>query len=127
MMNSASQMIFDITSIALTVAIIVGVVLISIALFRIIAALKYRNQMLFYATRPYIFCQKHPQQLEIRNNGAVPIVLDKLESNLDLSKLSGQTIPSGQSFFYNVATDQLLTLKVDYHDKLNHYQDNFNL
>lgn len=126
-MNFSSQLIFDITSIAITVALIAGVVLISIALFRIIGALKYRNQLLFQATRPYLFCQKRPQQLEIRNNGTVPIVLDSFESNLDLSKLSGQTIPAGQSFFYNVATDQLLTIKVYYHDTLNHYQDDFNL
>jgi len=126
-MNPATQMIFNITNITITVTLIAGVVLMAITLFRIAHALNLRNQMLQQATRPYLFCQRNHQQLEIRNNGQIPITIDHLDSVIDLSPLTGQVLAAGQSFFYNIAGTTELSLTISYHDQINNYSDHFEL
>lgn len=126
-MRTTSQMIFNITSIAIAVALIVGVVLGSIALFRIAHALKLRNQMLQQATKPYLFCQRNRQQLMIKNLGSIPVTIDKIESSFDLSNMEQQIIYPNQSFYFNLTESDKLTLTVNYHDDINDYQANFNI
>lgn len=125
-MNSATQVIADISSLSIAVALIVGVILGSIALFRIATALKYRNQMLEQATRPYLFCQRTRQQLEVRNDGTTPITIDKVTGDIDLSTLNGQKLAAHQSIFFNsIPENQPLLLKFSYHDELRNYHDDF--
>lgn len=126
-MNSVSQMIFNFTSIFITVTLIVGITLISIALFRITAALKFRNKMLQQATRPYLFCQRHLQQLKITNIGAVPIIIDKIDSNSDFSSLIGQKIMPNQALFYQITENTPMSLTIGYHDQITTYYDEFNI
>ena len=126
-MNFSTQLIFDITSIATTVTLLVGVILIAIALFRIARTLKLRNQMLQQATRPLIYCQRNDNQLLIQNIGSTPATIDQIDSELDLSHLVGQTIPSNQRFFYNVNAQQPLHIVIKYHDQLNDFQNESDL
>ncbi|WP_338232329.1 hypothetical protein [Companilactobacillus muriivasis] len=126
-MSFTSQMIFNITIIFITVTLIVGVILGGIALFRIAGALKLRNQMLQQATRPYLICQRNRQQLLIKNLGPVPVTIDEIESDLDLSNLNQQVIYANQSFYYNLTEPDKLTISVKYHDEIHVYQADFNL
>jgi len=126
-MNTATQMIFNITSITITVTLLAGVVLMAITLFRIAHALNLRNQMLQQATRPYLFCQRDHQQLEIRNNGQVPITLDQIDSKADFSPLAGHVLAAGQSFFYSIEETATLELTISYHDQIHNYSDHFEL
>lgn len=126
-MNFTSQMIFNITSIFIAVTLIVGVILGSIALFRIAHALKLRNQMLQQATRPYLIFQRHRQQLLLKNLGSVPVTIDKIESTFDLSGLEQQLIYPNQNLYFNLTDTDKLTISVTYHDDINDYQANFNL
>jgi len=126
-MKPATQMIFNITSITLTVAVIAGVVLMAIALFRIAHALKLRNQMLQQASRPYLWCQKNHQQLEIRNNSQIPATIDNIDSSSDFSQLNGKVIAAGQAFFYNLDGINELSLTINYHDQLHNYSDHFDI
>jgi len=126
-MKPATQMIFNITSITITVTLIAGVVMMAITLFRIAHALNLRNQMLQQATRPYLICQRSHQQLEIHNTGQVPITIDHLDSTIDLSQLNGRVLAAGQSFFYNLNGTTDLSLTISYHDQINNYSDHFEL
>jgi len=126
-MNFSTELIFDITIIMITATLIAGVVLGSIALFRILAALKLRNKMLQQATRPYIFCQRNHQQLEIRNNGQVPIKIDAFDSQIDLTTLIGKVLPAGQTFLYRIDESSQFTITVKYHDQITNYTDSFNI
>lgn len=126
-MNFSTQLIFDITSIATTVTLVVGVILIAIALFRIAHTLKLRNQMLQQATRPLIYCQRNDKQLLIQNIGSTPATIDQIDSELDLSHLVGQIIPSNQQFFYNMTNQQPLHIVIKYHDQLSEFQNEFDL
>jgi len=126
-MSFTSQMIFNITIIFITVALIVGVILGGIALFRIAGALKLRNRMLQQATRPYLICQRNRQQLMIKNLGPVPVTIDEIESDFDLSNLNQQVIYANQSFYYNLTKSDKLAISVKYHDEIHDYQADFNL
>ncbi|KRO00821.1 hypothetical protein [Companilactobacillus kimchiensis] len=126
-MNFSTELIFDITIIMITATLIAGVVLGSIALFRILATLKLRNKMLQQATRPYIFCQRNHQQLEIRNNGQVPIKIDAFDSQIDLTTLIGKVLPAGQTFLYRIDESSQFTITVKYHDQITNYTDSFNI
>jgi len=126
-MSFTSQMIFNITIIFITVTLIVGVILGGIALFRIAGALKLRNRMLQQATRPYLICQRNRQQLMIKNLGPVPVTIDEIESDFDLSNLNQQVIYANQSFYYNLTKSDKLAISVKYHDEIHDYQADFNL
>src|SRR5699024_12745590 len=121
-----TQMIFNITIIIITVALIVGVILGSIALFRIAHALKLRNQMLRQVSRAYLNCTKNNNQLEIRNIGQIPLTIDKITSAEKFS-LSQTIIPPNQGYFFQINTNKKLSIKFDYHDQLNHYIKKFHL
>ncbi|ALB29019.1 hypothetical protein [Companilactobacillus heilongjiangensis] len=126
-MSFTSQMIFNITIIFITVTLIIGVILGGIALFRIAGALKLRNRMLQQATRPYLICQRNRQQLLIKNLGPVPVTIDEIESDFDLSSLNQQVIYANQSFYYNLTKPDKLAISVRYHDEIHDYQADFNL
>lgn len=121
-----TQMIFNITIIIIAVALIVGVILISIALLKIAHALKLRNQMLQQVSRAYLNCTKNNNQLEIRNISQVPLVIDNIDSTTKLS-LNHTTIAPNQSYFFQIDGAKKITLKVNYHDQINNYSDNFSL
>lgn len=121
-----TQMIFNITIIIITVALIVGVILGSIALFRIAHALKLRNQMLHQVSRAYLNCTKNNNQLEIRNIGQIPLTIDKITSAEKFS-LSQTIIPPNQGYFFQINANKKLSITVDYHDQLNHYTEKFDL
>lgn len=121
-----TQMIFNITIIFIAVALIVGVTLGSIALFKISHALKLRNQMLHQVSRAYLNCTKNNNQLEIRNIGQIPLTIDKITSAENFS--SSQTIiPPNQGYFFQINAKKKLSITVDYHDQLNHYTEKFEL
>ncbi|WP_119326130.1 hypothetical protein [Companilactobacillus musae] len=125
-MSTTTQMIFNITIIFITVTLIVGVILISIALFRIIHALKYRNQMLKQVSRPYLTCHINHQQLEIHNISQIPIVIDETQ-NINLNQIIGQTLPGGQSFYYPIENKPQSAISIKYHDQIDTYTQQFKL
>lgn len=125
-MSTTTQMIFNITIIFITVTLIVGVVLGTIALFRITHALRYRNQLLEQVSRPYLTCRLVQQQLEIHNNSQIPVVIDETK-NIELNQLIDQTLPGGQSFYYQIKNKPQNDIFITYHDQINTYEDRFKL
>ncbi|PMD72253.1 hypothetical protein [Companilactobacillus nuruki] len=128
-MDYAAELALSITSIVIATVLIIGVILITIALFRINGTLKLRNKMLIQATHPYIFCQRnqHQNRLEIRNNGQVPIAIDKVDSILDLSELEQNSLQPGQIFFHKLNDDRPFVISINYHDDIDSYQSTFNI
>lgn len=121
-----TQMIFNITIIIISVALVVGVILGSIALFKISRTLKFRNQMLQQVSRAYLNCTKNNNQLEIRNIGQVPLTIDKITSSEKLP-LAQLIIAPNQGYFFQINGAKKLALSIDYHDQLNHYTEKFDL
>ncbi|MCV3762670.1 hypothetical protein OF389_07090 [Companilactobacillus farciminis] len=121
-----TQMIFNITIIIIAVALIVGVILSSIALLKIAHFLKLRNQMLQQVSRAYLNCTKNNNQLEIRNIGQVPLIIDKINSSIKLSS-NQLTIAPNQSYYFQVNGTKKITIAINYHDQINHYLEKFEL
>lgn len=121
-----TQMIFNITIIIIAVALVVGIILGSIALFKISHALKLRNQMLQQVSRAYLNCTKNNNQLEIRNIGQVPLTIDKITSSEKLP-LAQLIIAPNQGYFFQINGTKKIALSIDYHDQLNHYTEKFDL
>ncbi|KRK90551.1 hypothetical protein FC88_GL001808 [Companilactobacillus futsaii JCM 17355] len=119
-------MIFNITIIIIAIALIVGVILSSIALLKISHALKLRNQMLKQVSRAYLNCTKNNNQLEIRNIGQVPLTIDKIVSSEKLN-MTLTTIAPNQVYYFQINGIKKLSLSIDYHDQLNHYSEEFDL
>lgn len=128
-MDYATEITLSVTSIIIATILIVGVILITIALFRINGTLKLRNKMLLQSTRPYLYCQRnqHQQRLEIRNSGQVPVTIDSVDSIMDLSAIEKTTLLPGQVFFSKLADNQPFQISIKYHDQIDHYQSEFNI
>jgi len=126
-LSTTSQMIFNITIIFITVAIVAGVVLGTIALFRIAHALKLRNRILQQTTRPYLVFQRNQQQLRLKNFGSIPVTIDQIESDFDFSNMLQQKVYGDQAYYFNLTNPDTLTISIKYHDDRNDYQDNFTL
>lgn len=124
-MNFTNQIILSIASLSIAVILIVGVILISIALFKIHRVLKQRNYLLQQTSRPYIFCQKNQNRLEIRNIGQTPAIIDSI-TGLSSDSVHGQFIYQGQIIFYSLNNSSASTnIAINYHDQFNNYQSKF--
>lgn len=124
-MQSATQIIFIINSCVIAISLIVGVILGSIALFKIANALKRRNKILYQNTRPYLVCQRSNQQLAIKNVGQAAVIIDEILPADLISPWKPQRILAGQVLYFNLSKAQQLNLTIKYHDTIDNYQENF--
>lgn len=122
-MNSATQVMFIITSFIIALSLLVGLILISVSLFNIKGQLKKRNRILAQNLRPYLLVRRLDKStLEIRNAGNTPGILDSCNIS-ELSNLVGQTIFAGQAFTFKSELGKT-SVTLAYHDQVNHFMDN---
>lgn len=126
-MNVSIQVLLSISNFIIAIAGTVGVILISTALFKIVHALKLRNEMLKQATRPYLYVKRNHQELEIHNNGQSPAVIDQIDSAVNFDQLKDQTLPIGQSFYYRIDGSKSIDLTIHYHDQIYTYSEHFKI
>ncbi len=128
-MNTSTQVFSIVITSVIAATLIVGVILISIALFRIKAALKKRNLLFEQTNRPYIICQKSGNQLFIKNLGNMLGQIDEIQTNLnhDFTYLNKSYISAGQTFTYNIEETDNLIINLSYHGQNSRYADKFDL
>jgi len=128
-MNDSTQVFFIIISSIIAATLIVGVILLSICLFRIKAALKNRNKLIVQTSRPYFVCQKHGNQLVIQNLGTTWGQIDnsQTDSEHDFSFLNQSYLLAGQSFTYNIVETDQFKIDLTYHGLIDTYTESFQI